>query len=230
MLPTAVGLRKVVMSDKWQQISLKLEADLAQALREMKQGHDESLSEVVIRLLKRAVRQNPTGPLSARGARPARGDRPARGARPVRGERPVRGGRSNATVSSGRGAVGNGRKGKPPLSADRAGSGAPARGKPWAAPAASEWAEGSNKPKPAWSAAPQRGLRRSAGKPSKPGPGRPVRAPRPQPIEGSSEPRRRPFRAGAEGPRSVGTSAEQGTASDRPKRPRKPKGRPANGR
>jgi len=227
MLPTAVGLRKVIMSDKWQQISLKLDADLAQALREMKQGHDESLSEVVVRVLKRAVRQS-----SPTALRPARGERPVRGERPMRGERPVRGGRSNATGGSGRGAVGTGRKGKPVISAGRAGSGAAARGKPWAAPAASasEWAE-SGKPAPAW-AAPQRGLRRSTGKPGKPGPGKPGpgkpgRAPRPQQLEGSAEPRRRSFRTSAGGPRP---SEALGTTSERPRRPRKAKGRPSNGR
>ena len=156
------------MSDKRQQISLKLDAELAQVLREMKQGHDESLAEVVIRLLKKAVRQSPAG---ARGA-------PA--------------GRSNPKLGTGRGAIVAGRRGRPMASAGRAGSGVTASGKPWAP---------------------------AAGK-----------APRSQPLEGSSQPRRRNVRAGTAGPRSMGPSDAQGTAEGRLQRPRQVRGRRPNGR
>lgn len=47
------------MPDKWQEINLRLDAELAHALREMKRGHDESLAEVVLRVLRKTVRQNP---------------------------------------------------------------------------------------------------------------------------------------------------------------------------
>jgi hypothetical protein len=83
------------MSDRWQQISLRLDAELAQALREMKQGHDESLSEVVIRMLKKVVRQSTAG---ARGAPMGRS---------------VPRGRTASRGRTGRGAVGAGSDGKP---------------------------------------------------------------------------------------------------------------------
>lgn len=191
MLPRAVALRKVVMSDKWQQINLRLDGELAQALREMKQGHDESLSEVVIRLLKRSVRQ------SSAGARGASAGRPSSKAR------------------AGRGAVGAGRKRKPTAPMGRAASGVAAGKKPWVAPAAGARAEGSKRD-PDWVPPPARGSRRIAGKPT-----------RPQPLAGSSEPRRRNFRAGADG---LSSSDELGAAVDALPIRSKAKARPSNRR
>jgi hypothetical protein len=137
------------MADKWQQISLKLDAELAQVLREMKQGHDESLAEVVIRLLKRVVRQH----------QPSAREMPA--------------GRANPKGRTARGAVGAGRRGKPapagragsrgaapgkpwaaPAATGRARSAAAAPGKSWAAPAAAEWSDEGGKRAPARAAAP----------------------------------------------------------------------------
>jgi hypothetical protein len=203
-LPTAVGLRKVVMSDKWQLINLKLDAELAQGLREMKQGHDESMAEVVLRLLRRLVRQNSP---------------------PVRG---APAGRSSARGRTGRGAVGSGRKGKPVAAAGRGAARVAAPGKPWVAPApaAEAWADEGGKRKPAWAAsAPVRGPRPIAGKP-----GRTGKPPRPQPFDAVSEPRSRNFRAGAGRVRSAQPKTELGTSEYRPKRPGKAKGRRSNTR
>jgi hypothetical protein len=128
------------MADKWQQISLKLDTRLAQGLRDMKQGHDESVAEVVLRLLRKAVRQSHAGDHDA----------------------PT--GRSNPRAAGGRGAVRAGGKGKPPRPAGRAGSGGAAPGKPWAAPAAAAGsAEGGQRKRP-WVAAPPGASRRIAGK------------------------------------------------------------------
>src|SRR5688572_23832279 len=160
-LPTAVGLRKVVMSDKWQQINLRLDAPLAQALRELKQGHDESLSEVIIRLLRKVVRVVPSG---SRGA-------------PLGRQNP----RGGAVA---RGSVGGKRRGKP-APAGRGASRVAAPGKPWVARAPGAWeADGNAEP------ARPRAPRRSGGKPG------PAWT---QGLEGTSEPRRRGFRAGNEG-------------------------------
>ena len=182
------------MSDKRQQISLKLDAELAQALREMKQGHDESLAEVVVRLLRKAVRQSPAG---ARGA-------PA--------------GRSNPKLGTGRGAIVGGRRGKPMASAGRAGFGVTASGKPWGPAPGAGAIEGGKRSRAAVSA-PPRGSRRIAGK-----------ALRSQPLEGSSEPRRRNVRPGTAGPRAMGSSDALGSAEDRLQQPRQVRGRRSNGR
>ena len=71
------------MPDKWQQINLRLDAELAHALRELKRGHDESLAEVVLRLLRKAVRVAPAtrGAADARNAKAGRGGRGAFGGR-----------------------------------------------------------------------------------------------------------------------------------------------------
>jgi hypothetical protein len=193
------------MSDKWQLINLKLDAELAQGLREMKQGHDESMAEVVLRLLRRLVRQN--SPPVLRGA-------PA--------------GRSSGRGRTGRGAVGSGRKGKPVAAAGRGAARVAAPGKPWVAPApaAGAWPDEGGKRKPAWAAAaPARGPRPVAGKP-----GRAGKAPRPQQLDGTSEPRSRSFRAGAGRVRSMQPKTELGSSEHRPKRPGKAKGRRSNTR
>lgn len=78
--------------DKWQEINLRLDGELAQSLRELKRGHDETLAEVVLRVLRKAVGQNP----AHRGFGDARA-----------------GGRA------GRAASGAGRKGKPLARQDR---------------------------------------------------------------------------------------------------------------
>jgi hypothetical protein len=143
------------MPDKWQQINLRLEAPLAQALRELKRGHDESLSEVILRLLWKAVRQNP----AARGAPDARSS--ARGGRAARG-----------TYGAGRGP-------KPPAREDRGGSRGAAKGKPFAPREVADgdtWAPSERKRRPATASAPPRASRRFTGKPGK--------AFRPQPAEG----------------------------------------------
>jgi hypothetical protein len=190
------------MSDKWQLINLKLDAELAQVLREMKQGHDESLAEVIIRLLRKVARVNPAG---ARGA-------------------PI--GRSSARGRTGRGAVGAGGKGKPRGSAGRAAPGVAARGRPRSAPAAEWAAEGATR-NPEWVAEqPSRGPRRNGGNVG----GNTGRGPRPQPFGGASEPRRPRFQPGKGVARPARPRAEQGTAEDRPKRPRKVKGRRPNAR
>src|SRR5688572_14155768 len=134
-LPTAVGLRKVVMSDKWQQINLRLDAPLAQALRELKQGHDESLSEVVIRLLRKLVRVVPAG---SRGAGF---------------------GRTNAKGGAGRGAAGANRRSKP-AAAGRGAARVAAPGKPWAARPPAAWGAEGDADEPARGAAAPRGARR----------------------------------------------------------------------
>ena len=139
-MPTAVGLRKVVMSDKWQQINLRLDAPLAQALRELKQGHDESLSEVVIRLLRKLVRVVPAG---SRGAGF---------------------GRTNAKGGAGRGAAGANRRSKP-AAAGRGAARVAAPGKPWAARPPAAWGAEGEAEAPARG---PRGPRRSAGKPPAP--------------------------------------------------------------
>lgn len=196
------------MSDKWQLINLKLDAELAQALRELKQGHDESLSEVVLRLLRRLVRQTSAG---ARGA-------------------PT--GRSNPKGRPGRGAAGVRRAGKP-VAAGRGASRVAAPGKPWEAPAAPAWDAGEGTRGAAWGAPPQRGARRVGGKAGAGGKtgttgsktGKPPRSPQ---VGGSNAPRRRSFRAGAgedtlRAPRP--RPAPGAHAEGRPGRPRKAKGR-----
>jgi hypothetical protein len=206
-LPTPVGRRKVEMSDKRQPISLKLDPELAHALREMKLGHDESLSDVIIRLLRKLVRQNPAG---ARGARSARG----RGA-----------GFPSPKGPTGRSAFGGDRRGKT-MAPSRPGSRGAGKGKPFVPreePAVAAWAAEDGQREPAGEWAPQRGPRRRIGKVGKPF--------RPQPLDGSNSAWRRdhqsPKRAGASGPRANRTSDELERA-DRPKRPRKAKGRRSN--
>ena len=188
------------MSEKWQQISLKLDGELAQVLRDMKQGHEESLSDVVIRLLKKVVRQSSGG---ARGAPP---------------------GRSNPRAAGGRGGFGAGKRGKPMAPAAPAQYGVAAPGKrsaPRAAPAAGAWGTPRGKRKAAGAATPPRFA---------PAFGKPGKASRPQQLDGSGETRRRNFGARTEGPRPVRSRDELGAAEDRPKRPRKPKGPRSSGR
>lgn len=127
------------MPDKWQQINLRLDAELAQALRELKRGHDESIAEVVLRLLRKAVRQTP----AARGKPDARsGAHGARGAR---------------------GALGAARRGKPLAREERGGSRGTARGKPFATREVAEgdtWAPSERTHKPATASAGPRAPRR----------------------------------------------------------------------
>lgn len=202
------------MSDKWQQISVKLDAELAQALRDMKQGHTESVSDVVIRLLRKAVRQSSPAP---RVAPPGRGS-PKSGA--------------------GRGAFGAGKRGTPMAPAASAEYGAAAEGKPFAPRAAAgAWGAPRGKRKPAGAGKPRRFIPAPS---SASGPRRAGKASRPQQLEGAGEARTRGFRPRADGPSADGpraggpraggprgrrASAELGTAEDRPKRPRKTKGR-----
>jgi hypothetical protein len=189
------------MSEKWQQINVRLDAELAQALRDMKQGHDESLSEVVIRLLRKLVRKQ--SPLGAYGA-------PA--------------GRSGVKGTGARGGFGAGRRGKAVAPGGRAAAGVAGKGKvfpPRAAPAAGAWVAAEGKRRPV--GAPPRAPRKFTGKPGK--------AFRPQQLDGSGEGRKRSFRAGAEGPRSFRASEasdELGAAGGRPRRPRKAKGTRSN--
>jgi hypothetical protein len=211
-LPTPVGRRKVEMSDKRQPISLKLDPELAQALREMKQGHDESVSDVIIRLLRKLVRQNPAG---ARGARSLGG----------RGAGGHGAGFPSPKGAAGRGAFGTDRRGKA-MAPNRPASRGAARGKPFVAreePAMAEWATGDDKREPAAAWAPQRPARGRTGKVGKPF--------RPRPIGGSSKEWRRdypsPKRAGASGARANPKSDGFGRA-ERSKRPRKAKGRRSN--
>ena len=153
------------MSDKWQQINLRLEAPLAHALRDMKHGHDEPLSEVILRLLWKAVRQqNPVGGRSATAGR-------------------SKSGRSKDSGAAGRGGFGAARRGKAVASRGRAAAGAGGKGRqpfaPREAPAAIEGGgEGASMP--------PRAPRNVAGKPRKPF--------RPKP-EGSGEAPKRAFRA-----------------------------------
>lgn len=191
------------MSEKWQQISLKLEGELAQALREMKQGHEESLADVVIRLLKKVVRQSSPGPRVAPG------------------------GRSNARAAAGRGAFGAGKRGQPMAPAAPAEYGVAASGKrsaPRAAAAgAAAWGASRGKRKPAGAGAPRRFF--------VPAPGKPGKASRPQqPLDGSGEPRQRDFGARTDGPRPTRPRDELGGVDGRVKRPRKAKGRRPSGR
>lgn len=191
------------MSDKWQQISLRLDADLARVLRDMKQSHAESVSDVVLRLLRKAVRQSLPGP---RGAVP---------------------GRVSPKAATGRGAFGDGKRGKPVALAAPAEYDVAAQGKrsaPRAAPAAAAWGAPRGKRKPAGTAKPRRFIPAPSVAPA---PRRGGKAARPQQLDGSGEPRRRDFRP-ADGPRSMGRSDERGTAEGRPKRPRKVKGRPSS--
>lgn len=187
------------MSDKWQQINLKLEAPLAQALRDLKHGHDEPLSEVILRLLWKVVRQQ--NPLGGRGAAPGR----AKGGRSRDG-----GAREGA---GGRGGFAANRRGKTAAPRARAaGAGGKARKGfvPRETPAAGDWdAEGASAPPRA-----PRAPRPVAGKPRKPF--------RPQP-EGSGETPKRAFRARPEERRSFTPRAEDTTLS-RPRRPGKAKG------
>jgi hypothetical protein len=191
--PPECGLsrgREVVMSEKWQQISLKLDGGLAQVLRDMKQGHEESLSDVVLRVLKKALR-------------PSSGD--TRGAPP---------GRPNPKAAGGRGAFGAGRRGKPPAAAapaeygaappgksfaPRAPAGAGARGGPRGkrppAAGAQRFAPGPRKPGKASRPRPLGGASEVAGRDSRARTAAP-RPPRPSDEQGTSEDRpRRPGKA-----------------------------------
>jgi len=192
------------MPDKWQEINLRLDGELAQALRDLKRGHDESLSEVVLRLLRKAVRQNP----AARGMPDARAG--AKGAR------------------SGRGAFGATRRGKLPARAERAaradrGSRGGGQGKPFVT---REVAEGDT-----W--APAERTRRPASASAGPRAARPFakvgKAFRPQQGEAGGERRRRgPAEANRNGDDASGAfrgSAAPGADARRMKRPRKAKGR-----
>lgn len=96
------------MPDKWQEINLRLDAELAQSLRELKRGHDESLAEVVLRLLRKVVRQNPAN----RGMPDARSG-------------------AKGSARAGRNAFGANRRGKPPARDARGGSRGPAKAKPF---------------------------------------------------------------------------------------------------
>lgn len=212
-VPSAIGRGKVEMSDKWQQINLRLEAPLAQALRDMKQGHDDPLSEVILRLLWKAVRQQ--NPLGGRGAAAGR----PRGGR-------ARDGRSKASGAAGRGGFGADRRGKVAAPRGRAAAGAGGKGRkafvPRETPAAADWdGEGASLPPRApRSSPPPRAPRDSGGKARKPF--------RPQP-EGSGEAPKRAFRPRPEEPRSFGPRDEDAGVA-RPRRPRKTTGtRPRKG-
>jgi hypothetical protein len=196
VLPTPVGRRKVEMSDKRQQIGLKLDPELAQALREMKQGHDESLSEVVIRLLRKLVRQN----AGARGA-------------------PFPNGRGAAN----RGAFATGRRGKA-MAPGRTGSRAASKGKPFTpreVPAAEARAATDGKRNPAGAWAPPRASRKRTGKVGRVFRPQPIDGSG-EAWRGDAH---SPKRAGAGGPRSNRMGDAFGSAEGRPKRPRKAKGR-----
>jgi hypothetical protein len=191
------------MPDKWQEINLRLDAELAQALRDLKRGHDESLAEVVLRLLRKAVRQNP----AARGMPDARSS--GKGAR------------------AGRGTFGANRRGKLPAREPRAASRGPTKGKPFVAREVAEgdtWAPAERKLEPARASAPPRASRpfTKMGK-----------AFRPQPGGGGGERRRRNTaqgnRNGDDAAAPFRPSAAQGTEGGRMRRTRKAKGR-ASGR
>jgi hypothetical protein len=193
------------MAEKWQQISLKLDGELAQVLRDMKQGHEESLSEVVLRVLRKTLRPSTSAAPGRSGA--------TRGAPP---------GRSNPKGAGGRGAFGAGARGKP-MPEDAAEYGAPAPGKPFApraAPAAGAWNAPRGKRKAAGAGAP-----RFAPDPRKAG-----KAARPRQLGGSGEAPRRHFRATPAAPRPTRAKDEQGAAEGGSKRPRKAKGRRSTGR
>ena len=196
-VPSAIGRGKVEMSDKWQQINLKLEAPLAQALRDLKHGHDEPLSEVILRLLWKAVRQQ--NPLGGRGAVAGR----SRGGRSRDG-----GARESA---GGRGGFAADRRGKAAAPRGRAAKAAAGKGRkafvPREASAEGEWGgEGAS--------VPPRAPRNFGGKPRRPF--------RPQP-EGSGEAPKRAFRARPEGRRSPSPRDEDASVA-RPRRPGKAKG------
>jgi len=187
------------MPDKWQEINLRLDAELAQALRDLKRGHDESLAEVVLRLLRKAVRLNP----AARGMPDARSS--AKGAR------------------GGRGAFGGSRRGKPPAREDRGGARGAGKGKPFVAREVAEgdtWAPTERKRRPASASAGPRASRPflKVGK-----------AFRPQQGEGGGERRRRDpavgNRNGDDGSGLPRPSAAGGAEGGRMRRPRKAKGR-----
>jgi hypothetical protein len=191
--PTPAGGQKVVMSDKRQQINLKLEPELARALRDLKQGHDESLSEVVIRLLRKLVRLNPAGARGARFSNPKGGGRGAFGAD-----------RRGKAMAPGRTAPRGAGKGKPFVRREEP-------------PAEGAAAEDGQRESGGWA---PRAVRQRTGKAGKPF--------RPQPLDGSSKTWRRdlesPKRTRAAGSRSHRTNDER-IAGERPKRPRKAKGR-----
>jgi hypothetical protein len=191
--PTPAGGQKVVMSDKRQQINLKLEPELARALRDLKQGHDESLSEVVIRLLRKLVRLNPAGARGARFSNPKGGGRGAFGAD-----------RRGKAMAPGRAAPRGAGKGKPFVRREEP-------------PAEGAAAEDGQRESGGWA---PRAVRQRTGKAGKPF--------RPQPLDGSSKTWRRdlesPKRTRAAGSRSHRTNDER-IAGERPKRPRKAKGR-----
>jgi hypothetical protein len=191
------------MPDKWQEINLRLDAELAQALRDLKRGHDESLAEVVLRLLRKAVRQNP----AARGMPDARSS--GKGAR------------------AGRGTFGANRRGKLPAREPRAASRGPTKGKPFVAREVAEgdtWAPAERKLEPARASARPRAPRpfTKMGK-----------AFRPQPGEGGGERRRRNTaqgnRNGDDAAAPFRPSAAPRTEGGPMRRPRKAKGR-ASGR
>jgi hypothetical protein len=152
------------MPDKWQEINLRLDAELAHALRELKRGHDESLAEVVLRLLRKAVRQNP----GQRGVPEARSR--AKGARNERG------------------GFGGTRRGPTIAREARGASRGPARGKPFAAREVTEgdtWVPAEGKLDPARGSARTRAPRPFTTKAGK--------AFRPQQGEGGGERRQRAF-------------------------------------
>jgi hypothetical protein len=187
------------MPDKWQEINLRLDAELAQALRDLKRGHDESLAEVVLRLLRKAVRQNPAnrGMVDARsGAKGARG---------------------------GRGGFGASRTGKPPARQARGAVRGPTKGKPFMAREVAEgdtWAPAERTRRPASASAGPRAARpfTKVGK-----------AFRPQQGEGGGERRSRGSAGGSRNGDDASAhfrgSAAQGTDARRMKRTRKVKGR-----
>jgi hypothetical protein len=190
------------MSEKWQQISLKLDGELAQALRDMKQSHEESVADVVIRLLKKMVRHMSPAPSVAPRGRPS-----AKGA-------------------AGRGAFGGGKRGKPVAPAPSAEYGGAAPGRrsaPRAAPAAEAatgaWGAPRGKRKPA--GAGSRAPRRFFPAPAEGG----GKVARPRQLDGAGEAPRRDFRARTDAPRPMRPSKEVGSAEGRPQRPRKAKGR-----
>lgn len=195
------------MSEKWQLINLKLDGELAQGLRDMKLGHDESLSEVVMRLLRKVVRQAAPAP---RVAPPGRSS-PRAG--------------SNPRAGSGRGALGAGkRRGKPlaPAASAEYGGAAPGQRPPRRpAPAAGARGPARGKRKHPGAAAPAR---------FEPGPRRPGKPPRPQRRDGASGARRRDFGARTGESRPTPAQDELGTAGDGARRPRKAKGRRPSGR
>lgn len=186
------------MPEKWQEIKLRLDADLADALRDLKRGHDETLAEVVLRLLRKAVRPNPAsygGPDARSGARGAR------------------------SASGARGAFGAARRGKAVAREDRGGSRGTSRGKSFfkreVVAEGDTWAPAETKLEPARAPARPRPSR-----PSRPFKGNASKGFRPQQGKGAIE---RPPGGFAQANRN-GEDAE-GTQRGRAPRARKVKGR-----